>query len=178
MRSPSNAIIIKKEGLDVFFGMFNCQQIPTKQDRFEAVNGAIYKIVNGEYVKIENEKLYLKKDSNNSLSEFTKLFQENLESIKEEELPYKKDIMVEVIISVYTTEKRFKTVDVDNLAKAILDCLKGIIFEEDSQLVNLLVKKYVHQKKPKDGLFIGVRKIKDHSESWFKDIKLFRFQYI
>lgn len=36
--------------------------------------------------------------------------------------------------------------DVDNFAKAILDCLKGVMFEDDSDIVSLYMVKRLRQK--------------------------------
>jgi Holliday junction resolvase RusA-like endonuclease len=48
---------------------------------------------------------------------------------------------VEVILFIAITEKRYKTVDVDNLSKAVLDSLNGIAYEDDSQVASLICKK-------------------------------------
>ncbi|RZK11042.1 MAG: RusA family crossover junction endodeoxyribonuclease, partial [Flavobacterium sp.] len=49
-------------------------------------------------------------------------------------------------------------VDVDNLAKCVLDILNGIAFEDDSQVTSLLVNKFIHEMRL-NSILIGVTKI-------------------
>jgi Holliday junction resolvase RusA-like endonuclease len=39
--------------------------------------------------------------------------------------------------------------DLDNLLKATLDCLTGIVWKDDKQIIELLVRKYVDKKNPR-----------------------------
>ena len=71
-------------------------------------------------------------------------------------------------------DNRMKKVDVDNLAKAVLDSMKGLVFIDDSQVVNLLVSKDVLVvREITHGLLVGVRKISETRPSWFRNISLF-----
>jgi len=45
--------------------------------------------------------------------------------------------------SKYPTSRR--TGDVDNLAKAVLDCLNGIAYEDDAQIISLTCSKYYRE---------------------------------
>jgi hypothetical protein len=63
-------------------------------------------------------------------------------------------------MSIKMSEKRLKTVDVDNLAKSILDFMKGRVFEDDSQVQSLFVIKEViiDELIPQlSGIIVGVR---------------------
>jgi Holliday junction resolvase RusA-like endonuclease len=42
-----------------------------------------------------------------------------------------------------------RRVDVDNLSKGVLDALKDVLFTDDSQVVELHVKKYIDPQKPR-----------------------------
>ena len=79
---------------------------------------------------------------------------------------------VEVILAFNIKSNRFFEVDIDNLSKNILDCMKGLVFDDDSQVVNLLAMKNAH---PFDinGLMIGVNQVDNENKSWFQTIKLF-----
>lgn len=65
---------------------------------------------------------------------------------------------VQVYLSISVNKKRYHEVDVDNLAKTVLDCLKGIAFEDDCQVSSLIVEKHIH-KLNVNGLLIAITKI-------------------
>jgi Holliday junction resolvase RusA-like endonuclease len=62
------------------------------------------------------------------------------------------DIGVELFFEVSTKRR----IDVDNLSKAVLDAIKGILFEDDSSIIDLHVTKKI-SKTP--GVLIRVREI-------------------
>jgi Holliday junction resolvase RusA-like endonuclease len=94
-----------------------------------------------------------------------------------QEHPYPKDVKLEVDVAVSMTERRFKQVDIDNLVKSVLDCMNGLVYVDDTQIVNILGTKDVNAFEPRNALFIGVRKINEQEDSWFKGIKLAYFEY-
>jgi Holliday junction resolvase RusA-like endonuclease len=46
-----------------------------------------------------------------------------------------------IAIQVLGSEKYFRAVDIDNLVKFLLDCMKGIIYKDDKQVHSLLADK-------------------------------------
>ncbi len=159
--------------LDFGLAFFGGDEIPTKQDKFKPLTD--FKIVvdpEGKLSELAEEfDLYLKKKGkDNSLK-----FQEELIQLVKENLPpdapFETDSL-EVCISISMDEKRFKLVDIDNLAKFVIDCMKGYVFVDDMQIVNLYVSKEVNPAIPLNGLIVGVRRIKSQDESWFRHIKL------
>tara|TARA_Y100000741_G_C18229527_1_gene549218 strand:- start:1184 stop:1525 length:342 start_codon:yes stop_codon:yes gene_type:complete len=48
---------------------------------------------------------------------------------------------VKLIIEVYFKDKRKR--DLDNFAKVLIDCLKNKLFEDDDQIYELQMKKYI-----------------------------------
>jgi Holliday junction resolvase RusA-like endonuclease len=177
-----NAILKKHPELDFFFGFFGGKEIPTKQDKFKPIKDKelFIKAEDGDYKKIDDENLYLKKDSDQSHKEFeTKLKEQiSLEVKNDNNFPIKKPQKVEVILDISMDEKRLEQVDIDNLTKSVLDCLNGLVIDDDSQVLNILASKDVNPVFPLNGLMIGVRKINtDSSNSWFKDISLAYFEY-
>ncbi len=75
-------------------------------------------------------------------------------------------------------EKQLKSVDIDNLTKSVLDIMNDQVYEDDSQILNILATKDIHPFMPLNSLMIGVRKIKcDNLDSWFNDITLAYFDY-
>ena len=65
---------------------------------------------------------------------------------------------VQVSLSISLTEKRYFDVDVDNLAKTVLDSLNGIAFDDDSQVSSLIVEKHIHPMKV-NGILIAITKL-------------------
>jgi hypothetical protein len=58
------AILKKHNELDFFYGFFGGGEIPTKQDKFKPIIGKeLYIKVGDEFKKVEDENLYLKKES-------------------------------------------------------------------------------------------------------------------
>jgi Holliday junction resolvase RusA-like endonuclease len=175
------AILKKHPDLDFFYAFVGGEQIPTKQDKFKPIKDKeIYIKADDEYKKLEDEDLYLKKDSENSLKVFeTKLEEEIFEIVLEDDnFPIKKPQKVEVILHITMDEKRLKSVDIDNLTKSVLDIMNGLVYEDDSQILNILASKDIHPLFPLNSLMIGVRKIKnDNSDSWFNNTTLAYFDY-
>ena len=63
------------------------------------------------------------------------------------------DGAVAVTLTVYTRGK----MDVDNIAKSILDGLNGVAYEDDDQVVELLVKKHKVKRKEEERVEIEIR---------------------
>ena len=131
--------------------------IPTKQDKYAPVD--LYEFQEDGTEKILKD-FYVKKPGKNSIVGFSNLVKEKLIQIRKQKIM--QPDLVEVIISVSVMEKRFKEVDVDNLAKCVLDSLIGIAFEDDSQVSSLICSKHVHPMKI-NAVMIGITKITSHS---------------
>jgi Holliday junction resolvase RusA-like endonuclease len=177
MTMGRKAILRKHPDLDFFIGQLGGPEIPTKQDKFKPLED--YEIVieeNGERKVITDHKLYMKKDGKDSLKEFSEHFRETLKGSLTEEHPYKREVPLELVISVSMNERRAREVDIDNLVKAVVDCMKGIVFEDDTQIVKILASKDVNSFGPLNGLLVGLRKL-DKRQSWFENVRLAYFEY-
>lgn len=64
------------------------------------------------------------------------------------------DGAVAVTLTVYTRGK----MDVDNMAKSILDGLNGVAYEDDDQVVELLVRKHKVKSKADERVEIEIRR--------------------
>lgn len=64
------------------------------------------------------------------------------------------DLYIEINFSLNINRKGRKS-DLDNLAKNCLDCLKGILFKDDSQIKELHLKKHIVA--PRVTEFTGIR---------------------
>lgn len=59
---------------------------------------------------------------------------------------------ISVVIELYFATDRKR--DVDNFNKLILDAASGLLYEDDSQIQELIVRKFVDAKNPRVQLFI------------------------
>lgn len=156
--------------IDYLFGYFGNKPILTKQDKFKPIeildideNGTEI-ILNNFYVKNPNS------DSSEKFAQFIKNLA--LKTIENKE-KIKKPQLVEVYLGITMKEKRFKVVDVDNLAKFVLDCLTDIIYEDDSQVSNLIVNKSIHPMKV-DSILIGITMLNENRKGLLGNIELFK----
>ena len=74
------------------------------------------------------------------------------------QFPSKKEVVVSVM-QFFLSEKEYKSRDVDNMSKTILDCLKGKLYVDDSQVRTLLISKKVSPKVKSNFAFVGVREL-------------------
>lgn len=118
-------------------------EIPTKQDKFKPIKEKVlyYKDENGNEKKIEGDIYLLNNKAKASLKKFEDRFVSCINKSLKDEHPYKKPTQLEVVINIKMSQKRLKQVDVDNLAKSVLDFMNGRIFEDDSQVRSLFVRK-------------------------------------
>jgi Holliday junction resolvase RusA-like endonuclease len=158
----------KNPNIDYLFALHGIK-VPTKQDGFRPV----------EMMKVnedgEEEKFnyfYERNPDKKSVEEFHKELKELSSEVFEKDGPILKPHLVEVILEISITEKRFKEVDVDNLAKAVLDGLNGIAFEDDSQVSSLICNKRIHPEKV-NAIFIGVTKITEANRGYCEKLYLY-----
>ncbi len=173
------AILKQHPELDFFIGFMGGDEIPTKQDKFKPLKDVqlINKNDGKEYNIPEDHDLYLKKKGKQSIEIFEEHFKTLIKSQLTNEHPYDITTKLEVIVNVTMDAKRIKEVDIDNLIKSVLDCFNGLVFLDDSQVVNVLGQKNVHPDVNINGLVVGVRKIKNNEDSWFGKIKLAHFEF-
>ncbi|WP_417371454.1 RusA family crossover junction endodeoxyribonuclease [Gelidibacter japonicus] len=143
--------------IDFLFGYFGDLSVPTKQDGYKPIETVQ---IDEDGVETILRDFYQRKPETASVQKFKKYIQEiTKDKFKEGdkiEMPNK----VQVSLSISLTEKRFFNVDVDNLAKTVLDSLNGIAFDDDSQVSSLIVDKHVHPMKV-NGIFIAITKLTD-----------------
>lgn len=118
--------------------------IPTKQDKFKPIQDAEITAKKADGSEEQLTDVYVMNHKvKQSIKDFEEKFLDIINGIKTDEHPYKKDIPLEVIINVKMSAKRYNSVDVDNIAKCVLDVMKGELFEDDSQLQSLFIYKEI-----------------------------------
>ncbi|MBB5645913.1 RusA family crossover junction endodeoxyribonuclease [Pedobacter cryoconitis] len=166
----SKIVTLKKvPNLDWAVALWGGKPVPTKQEKYKPLVGYQGIMQDGETEKIFDD-LYIRNPDKDIVQEFEKKLGNFLRENITDEMPYK--MPVEVILAFTINKKRFFDVDVDNLCKTVLDAMKGIVFDDDSQVVRLLALKDTH---PFDtnGISIGVNKLEDVSKGWFNKVHLF-----
>ena len=63
------------------------------------------------------------------------------------------------IAQYFVAEKEYLRRDVDNMAKTILDLLRGRFYHDDSQVKTLLVGKKIEKRVPQNFAYIAVKKL-------------------
>lgn len=106
---------------------------------------------------------------------FRKLVDETLkvEALKPNIFPSKKEMFV-AAIQFFVSEADYKSRDVDNISKTILDCLNGKLYIDDSQVRTILISKRFHKQVPNNFIFVGVREIQGDTD--IESVKLMLFQ--
>ena len=77
--------------------------------------------------------------------------------------PSKKEVVI-FVIQFFLSRKEYETRDVDNMSKTILDCLKGKLYIDDSQVRTLLITKKMSPKVPTNFVFVGIRELKGETD--------------
>jgi len=150
--------------------------VPTKQDKFKPIMDILYsKDENGEEKQLIGEPYVLNNKAKENQRKFEDHFTEIVKNSLKECHPYKKPIQIEAIINVKMSEKRLKNVDVDNLAKCILDILIWKVFDDDSQIKSLFITKDIIKDEfvPQlSGVIVGLR-ILDKKPSLLAGLKFY-----
>jgi len=153
--SEDSITFYKNPKIDILFGFLDIT-IPSKKEDFKPIQA--FQVDDfGKKTIIDN--FYTKKPSSQSVRDFENLVREEL---KKSFNDYKilKPHLAEVVITVSLTPRKFFDIDLDNIAKTVLDSLKGHLFEDDSQVINLICRKDIHPLH-KQGFFIAVTEFKD-----------------
>lgn len=143
--------------IDFLFGYFGEMAVPTKQGGYKPVE-MIQTDENGIETIIKD--FYVKKPDTQSITKFKEYIQTITREKFNDSNIIKMPNDVQVHLSISINKKRYYEVDVDNLAKTVLDCLKGIAFDDDSQVSSLNVDKHIHPMNI-NGLLIAITKITD-----------------
>jgi Holliday junction resolvase RusA-like endonuclease len=143
--------------IDFLFGYFGNMAVPTKQGGYKPIE-MIETREDGTEIILND--FYIKKPDTNAIVEFKKYIQVVARKNFNESNIIKMPNDVQVHMSISVNKKRYYEVDVDNLAKTVLDCIKGIAFDDDSQVSSLIVEKHIHPMNV-NGILIAITKITD-----------------
>lgn len=153
--------------------------VPTKQDKFKPIQQKklFYKDDEGIEHQLEGEFYMSNNKAKANLKKFETEFVSCIDLVLTDEHPYEPPIHLEVVMNIKMSEKRMKTVDVDNLAKSVLDFMTGRVFNDDSQVSSLFVTKTVIKDEfvPQlSGIIVGV-KILNNKPSFLAGVTFYDF---
>ncbi len=130
-------------------------KVPAKQFDFKVIDGKVIKKPPTESIKEFNIRMstwleQLKKIPlySSAPKEFTSRY----------DWPFKEDLLLN--ISVGLTKKDYDIKDTDNMAKTIIDSMKGTVYEDDVRIVSFAIHKFIDNSRP---LIIGIKKLKTNS---------------
>lgn len=152
----NNSVTFRQNpNIDFLFGYFDGMEVPTKQDAYKPIDVVQVDENGTETILTE---FYQRKPEKSSVQNFKKFIKELTADRFKESDRIKMPDKVQVSLSFSLKEKRFFEVDVDNLAKTVLDSLNGIAFDDDRQVTSLIVDKHIHKMKV-NGIMIAITKI-------------------
>lgn len=116
-----------------------------------------------------SEKVKMKEESE-AVHKFINKYKPHIDSevkkLSHEKFPTKEEVFV-LVIQFFNVLSQYNRRDIDNIAKTLLDILKGKIYYEDSQVKILVAVKLIEQRVPDNYAFVGVRTLDDWSETNF-----------
>lgn len=63
------------------------------------------------------------------------------------------------IVQYFVSEREYKSRDIDNIAKTVLDVLKEVFYKDDGQVKTLLVCKKIEQRVPQNFAYIAIKEL-------------------
>ena len=126
--------------VDILFGSMY-STVPSKKQDFKPID-ARFIDENGREQIIRD--FYVKKPSSQSVKDFENLIHQMLDNPYYMEKRIVQPAKVEVVISLSLIKSEHDKVDVDNVAKTVLDSIKGYLIDDDAQVVRLICEKTIH----------------------------------
>jgi Holliday junction resolvase RusA-like endonuclease len=88
-----------------------------------------------------------------------------LAALQQHQFPTNNEVSI-FIIQYFNSQEEYSSTDLDNMAKTILDILKGQFYKNDSQVRQLLMlKKKTDSHIPQNFTYIAVNELKDNRDS-------------
>ena len=159
---------IQNPEVDILFGYVG-MTIPSKRVDFKPIEvTAVYD--DGKEEVLNN--FYVKKPSTQSVLEFEKLIRNEIINSSLHDKKILKPALVEVTIAIALTKNKYFDIDVDNVAKTVLDSITGYLIEDDSQVKRVICDKDIHPLN-NEGFFIAVTELTNERRGLMGDFYLF-----
>lgn len=82
---------------------------------------------------------------------------------KNTSFPTEKEVFI-FIVQYFVAENEYSRRDIDNMAKTVLDVLKGTVYKDDHQVKTLLVGKKIDRQVPQNFTYIAVKLLNSSQE--------------
>jgi Holliday junction resolvase RusA-like endonuclease len=121
------------------------------------------------HLSVPSKRVRYRLDGQRSLTEFkpsesSKAFEAQVRAqlVCEPRWPYRRSLFAAITLGL--PEGDFRTKDIDNISKSLLDAMTGIVFQDDRQVVALFVNKHIA-----DGYWfmVGVREFRKSDRGWY-----------
>lgn len=107
----------------------------------------------------------IRKDEGTKLKTFKQTLTNNLDSQlkNNKQFPTSNEVFI-FILQYFAAGKEYSGRDIDNIAKTILDVLKGRFYDDDSQVKTLLVGKKIEKRIPQNFAYVSIKEIRGHRD--------------
>ncbi len=102
-----------------------------------------------------------RKDEKNQVLTFKRNFFQRVEEVLKDtdQFPTNDEVFV-FIVQYFISEKEYKSRDIDNMAKTVLDVLKERFYQDDGQVKTLLIGKKMEGRVPRNFAYIAIKELK------------------
>lgn len=102
-----------------------------------------------------------RKDEKSNVSIFKQTFLQRVENDLKtlKQFPTENEVFI-FIVQYFISEKEYKSRDVDNMAKTVLDAFNGKFYKDDGQVKCLLVTKKIEKRVPQNFAYIAIKELK------------------
>lgn len=164
-RLEKPVVFYQNPAIDVLFGFMD-EVIPSKKEDFKPVE--VIGVFEDGSQKVLND-MYQKKPSSQSVANFEALIRHKL---KDFGIKFLRPAVLEVFVGLTVPKEKIFDFDLDNIAKTVLDSLKGLLYEDDSQVIQLICKKDVHPMNT-PGFWVAVTELKEGRVGLLGDVILY-----
>ncbi len=106
-----------------------------------------------------------RKEEKTQVLTFKQNFLQRVEEVLKDtnQFPTSNEVFV-FIVQYFISEKEYRSRDIDNMAKTILDVFKGRLYQDDGQVKTLLVGKKMEGRVPHNFAYIAIKELKSGSD--------------
>lgn len=104
----------------------------------------------------------VRKEEKTNLSIFKHNFLQRVEETLKgkSQFPTNNEVFI-FIIQYFDSQSEYRSRDIDNMAKTILDTFKGRLYQDDGQVKTLLIGKKMEKRVPRNFAYIAIKELKD-----------------
>lgn len=102
-----------------------------------------------------------RKDEKSQVLTFKRNFLQRVEEVLKDtdQFPTSDEVFV-FIVQYFVSEKEYRSRDIDNMAKTVLDVLKERFYQDDGQVKTLLIGKKMEGRVPHNFAYIAIKELK------------------